>query len=825
MRCFFCRLVALVVLESTGRPLKGNSAGRALINEKRRQKADHRQKLRYVGPSLVDEHQSDAGALESVLQENHLDDFLMRAMMAEREFSAEKEHTVFLGTTAVQQESHEDLYDYEHVAIPRRPEWTPGISREVLHDNETKSYLAWRANLAEMEINAKERRVTPYEKNLEVWRQLWRVVERSDVVIQIVDARNPLLFRSEDLEAYVKEVDPKKHTLLLVNKADLLSPLARRRWAEWFRANDVPFLFFSALAHGGLPDPTEENAFQPPPDKEQQEEEEEEEQKAEQNNVQQEHKPQVQKSEDALHQEEEDEVAAVRKERRQGRRRRQRHRSTTGLQDQEEFLADRGRVNGFLALDQDAEPEPERVEGAVSDDEQHDDEEEDANETETQNEQSDSEQPEPEEKEKEQSGQEDCDDDDEEVEIVEMSTTRVLNREQLLNFLLHNFGQHVLEAERQQKAAATENGQDKEEDAEAKKKDGRRPLLTIGMVGYPNVGKSSTINVLLRSKKVSVAPTPGKTKHFQTHFLPEHPILVCDCPGLVFPTFAHTAAELVLNGILSVDHLRDWEPSVALLCRKLGRLQIRNAYSIRLPDDKAITPVDLLAAYAKMRSFFRAHGTPDFNRCARILLKDAVAGKLVCCMPPPGLSPERILQFHDSYRGRARLMTIAELQEEERRAELESLREQQQQLRLQNTGVVPVEFSADGGNAEDHEVAQLLAEADAEAIPEEKDMPTDSLSRAVGLGTREEDDPLLRLLLADSADNVKLGALARSGPADGVELQPGQKRRELVSRKDESRHKRVQRSQRQKARNRFQGVEGSESQAHVTSAFGRDGHK
>lgn len=61
----------------------------------------------------------------------------------------------------------------------------------------------------------------------------------------------------------------------------------------------------------------------------------------------------------------------------------------------------------------------------------------------------------------------------------------------------------------------------------------REDLLTIGMVrwqvsfvaevmvlfsaqvGYPNVGKSSTINSLLQYKKVSVSSTPGKTKHFQ----------------------------------------------------------------------------------------------------------------------------------------------------------------------------------------------------------------------------------------------------------------------------------------------------------------------
>src|SRR5438876_963564 len=72
--------------------------------------------------------------------------------------------------------------------------------------------------------------MTPFERNLEVWRQLWRVIERSDLVVQIVDARNPLLFRSEDLEKYVKEVDSRKENLLLVNKADMMTVEQRSAW-------------------------------------------------------------------------------------------------------------------------------------------------------------------------------------------------------------------------------------------------------------------------------------------------------------------------------------------------------------------------------------------------------------------------------------------------------------------------------------------------------------------------------------------------------------------------------------------------------------------
>ena len=46
-----------------------------------------------------------------------------------------------------------------------------------------------------------------------------------------------------------------------------------------------------------------------------------------------------------------------------------------------------------------------------------------------------------------------------------------------------------------------------------------KTTVTVGFTGYPNVGKSSTINRFLTSKKLRVSATPGKTKHFQTHVI------------------------------------------------------------------------------------------------------------------------------------------------------------------------------------------------------------------------------------------------------------------------------------------------------------------
>ena len=94
--------------------------------------------------------------------------------------------------------------------------------------------------------------------------------------------------------------------------------------------------------------------------------------------------------------------------------------------------------------------------------------------------------------------------------------------------------------------------------------------LVIGTVGYPNVGKSSVINVLLAEKKVSVASLPGKTKHFQTHNLGQD-VQLCDCPGLVFPSFANSKAEMMICGVLPIDTMREYVSPITLFLSKITK--------------------------------------------------------------------------------------------------------------------------------------------------------------------------------------------------------------------------------------------------------------
>ena len=354
----------------------------------------------------------------------------------------------------------------EFLSIPKRPKYEKGMSKENYHKLEKENFLIWRKNLADLEMKNLDRAITPFEKNLEVWKQLWIVVEKSEILFQIVDGRNPLYFYCKDLDNYIKEVDCNKKTVLIINKADLMSREIRKNWLEYFEEKNIKIIFFSAL----------------------------------------------------------EELNKI-----------------------------------------------------------------DSNENDNKNTNS------------------------------EENKYKILNRNELIKFIL----------------------------TETQNLPKQNNFHIIGFIGYPNVGKSSIINVLMKSKKVAVANLPGKTKHYQTLFLPpdsslaipEKSLCLMDCPGLVFPSFTASKADMLINGIFRIDTLTDYLSPVQLIIQQIPRKILEKIYKIDLPD--IYSAKQFLQILAARKGFFLYDNVPDEAKTSKIVLKDYVAGKLLFCYLRPDYTKEK----------------------------------------------------------------------------------------------------------------------------------------------------------------------------------------
>lgn len=180
--------------------------------------------------------------------------------------------------------------------------------------------------------------------------------------------------------------------------------------------------------------------------------------------------------------------------------------------------------------------------------------------------------------------------------------------------------------------------------------------VMVGFVGYPNVGKSSTINALVGQKRAGVTSTPGKTKHFQTMIISDK-LTLCDCPGLVFPSFSSSRYEMIAYGVLPIDRMTEHREAIQVVADRVPRHVIENVYNINLPKPKPHEPQsrpplasELLKAYCVSRGHVVSSGLPDETRASRQILKDYVDGKIPHYELPPGMSNEDDIQEEDAVR-------------------------------------------------------------------------------------------------------------------------------------------------------------------------------
>jgi len=154
--------------------------------------------------------------------------------------------------------------------------------------------------------------------------------------------------------------------------------------------------------------------------------------------------------------------------------------------------------------------------------------------------------------------------------------------------------------------------------------------ISIGFVGYPNVGKSSIIN-MLRSKKVcKVAPIPGETKVWQYITLFKK-IFLIDCPGVVTPAKDESEDNIVLKGVVRVENLEDPTLYVPALLDRVKLEHVQKTYGIMEWED----PTDFLEQMAFKTGKLHKKGEPDTETVAKMILNDWIRGKLPFFIPPP----------------------------------------------------------------------------------------------------------------------------------------------------------------------------------------------
>ncbi|OQV23837.1 Guanine nucleotide-binding protein-like 3-like protein [Hypsibius exemplaris] len=160
--------------------------------------------------------------------------------------------------------------------------------------------------------------------------------------------------------------------------------------------------------------------------------------------------------------------------------------------------------------------------------------------------------------------------------------------------------------------------------------------IRVGVVGLPNVGKSSVINSLKRKQSCGVGATPGVTKTMQEIHLDKH-VTLLDSPGVVFTKEGDDVLAALRNTI-KVDSIPDPVQPVEMILKKCSKLQLMVYYKLPDFDDSH----QFLALVAMKRGLLKKGGIPDMVKAARLILQDWTGGKIAYYTTPPEKRPEEV---------------------------------------------------------------------------------------------------------------------------------------------------------------------------------------
>lgn len=173
------------------------------------------------------------------------------------------------------------------------------------------------------------------------------------------------------------------------------------------------------------------------------------------------------------------------------------------------------------------------------------------------------------------------------------------------------------------------------------KNEGVKTAVTVGVIGFPNVGKSSLINSMKKSRATGVSGNAGFTQSLQVVDI-DSKVKIIDSPGVILSN--EDEVTLVLRNQVNASEVKDPIKPIDEILKRSNKDKILDLYKIAQFNN----PTQFLLSVCQARGKFKKGGIADLEMAGRLIIEDWNSGAMSHYLPPPGFDPTVMLDYDES---------------------------------------------------------------------------------------------------------------------------------------------------------------------------------